>query len=232
MSTNSQARALGDGRDGDAIDRVEILISRIAGGGASAACIEEFSVLAASRPGAWRDLAAAQQDQAGLCASVNALLDAADRVELPGVSAAEAFLGRPPARVQPLKRMGLWAGWAAAAAVALTWTWTVVQPKSPQVAPATAGMLNPDAFTLKSPDDALNAYLQLGAKKGTVMGELPNRVVLDSRPNPAGKGFEVTYLRQFVEKGVVQDVVRFGQDDAGKPIPVRMMTPAAPAAAQ
>jgi hypothetical protein len=218
-------RALADLGPGP--NRAETLISRIIDGESGVADWNEFTALASTDHACWQRLATAQREQALLAGAVGPILAAADRVELPTGGHAH----HEPLRIQPLRRMGAWAGWAAAAALALTWTWTVVQPKhpAPSAAPVTAGLLpaaNPDMFKLQTPDDALGAYLQLGAKSGTVMGELPSRVVVSSRPNPTGEGFEVTYLRQFVEKAIVEDAVRFGQDEAGRPVPVRVSPPA------
>ena len=81
-------------------------------------------------------------------------------------------------------------------------------------------------LTVKSPDEAVKAYLEMGAKSGRVMGELPNRLLVDSRPAPQGNGFEVVYIRQFIERGVVNDLVRFGEDESGRPVPVRVSMPA------
>ena len=84
--------------------------------------------------------------------------------------------------------------------------------------------LGPSVMTpgYSSPDDALAEYLRLGKEQGQVVAELPQRVVVESRPAPGGAGYEVLYLRQVLERAVVSDLYRTGVDDAGR----RVLLPA------
>lgn len=73
---------------------------------------------------------------------------------------------------------------------------------------------------LSTPDEALGEYLRLGQMKGQVLGELPQRVMLQSRELGEGKGREVLYLRQIVERAVVKDVYKLGTNDVGEAVMV------------
>jgi hypothetical protein len=70
--------------------------------------------------------------------------------------------------------------------------------------------------------DFMDGYKERAAKDGTLVAEMPQRVVLESRPTPDGKGHEVLYIRQFIERAVVDDLYKFGVDESGRP----MMVPA------
>lgn len=76
------------------------------------------------------------------------------------------------------------------------------------------------ATGLATPDDALGEYLRIGQQKGQVLGELPQRVVLQSRELGQGQGKEVLYLRQIVERAVVKDMYKLGTNDAGEAVMV------------
>jgi hypothetical protein len=118
-------------------------------------------------------------------------------------------------------------GWAVAALVALAWTASVFAPRTPGMGPTTTAGLG--AVVPSTYDAAIQSYLDLGRRSGRVVGELPDRVVLDSRPLPDGSGFEVTYLRQFVERATVERAYRVGETDTGGA--VLIPAPARPAGA-
>jgi hypothetical protein len=83
---------------------------------------------------------------------------------------------------------------------------------------------------LTSPDDAMSEYLRLGQQRGQVLGELPQRVVLQARELGDGKGQEVLYLRQIVERAVVKDMYKLGRNDVGEAVMVPMPDWASPTA--
>jgi hypothetical protein len=71
-------------------------------------------------------------------------------------------------------------------------------------------------------DEAWNAYIAKGRESGAVVGEMPAKVLIESRPNPSGEGYELLYLRQVVERTIVPDLYQYtGQDESGRPTPVR-----------
>ena len=60
-------------------------------------------------------------------------------------------------------------------------------------------------------------WIESGKQQGTVIGELPQRIVLDARPADDGIGYDVTYLRQIQERTRVPDLYQaVGQDERGR----------------
>lgn len=214
-------------------DRLDLLISRIADGAASSAEFQAFALLAERDPSAWEQLARAQRDQAALALAVGVHLHAAERVELPTPDEARAALERSVAgrihthgRVMP--RLTRSAGWAVAALLALAWVGSsgilgnnVFRATSTPHSGAAANLI-PSGWTT---DDAASAYLDLGKREGRVVSELPQRVLVDMSPAAQGRGYDVIYLRQFVERARVDDLVRFGRDERGGVVPVRISLP-------
>ena len=51
---------------------------------------------------------------------------------------------------------------------------------------------------------------------------MPERVLIETRPSETGRGYELLYLRQILERTVVPDLYKFyGQDEMGRPTLVR-----------
>lgn len=179
------------------------LMSRIVDGEASDLDWDSFRRLADADPAVWRDLALTQRDQAALRSAVERRLHAADGVLLPQPS---AWTRATPA----LARAGAWTGWAVAATLALaafSQSWLAPRGASPTE--------NVAGLAPSSAADALQAYLDLGQKEGRVVGEVPQRLLVESRRAQEGVGFEVIYVRQFVERAVVPDLYRLGTDESG-----------------
>jgi hypothetical protein len=102
-----------------------------------------------------------------------------------------------------------------------------LRPRTPANSPAGNNVASviPAGWTLNTPDDAVNAYLDIGRKSGNVVGELPSRVVVNSQPvllDGGQQAVRVMYIRQFVEQTVVTDLGRMTTDEAGRPIVVPM----------
>ena len=68
----------------------------------------------------------------------------------------------------------------------------------------------------------LTRYLEQGKKSGQVVGELLDKVLIETRPVQNGDGYEVYYIRQIIEKARVPDLYTFGTDDTGQAVPVRI----------
>jgi hypothetical protein len=225
--------------DPDAMaDMLDVLIARIVDGEADEHDWEMFNTLAESAPsergGAWKRLAECHRDTAQLALAVSGATAVASRIGLPVRAGSSA--GDGMARGIGLPVSGRRGGWAVAAAIGLAWigsTLTFNRASAPSNQNA-AGLL-PAHWTINNPDDAVKAYLDVGQKSGRVLGEVPERVIVRTVPvqNPAGAGgpagrgssrgqVEVYYLRQFVERAVVSDLVKFGTDEAGNAVPVRM----------
>jgi hypothetical protein len=68
---------------------------------------------------------------------------------------------------------------------------------------------------------ALREYLRVGADSGRVVGEMPRKVLMHAEPAADGRGYDVVYVRQIVERARVGGMYRFSQDEAGRVTPVR-----------
>lgn len=190
----------------DGLDR-DLLISRVIDGEASPEDWTAFRAIAATDQSIWRDLAESQQDQAELTAALDAELSIADSVAAPTGAHFEHHMN------ERFRRVGSWAGWAAAAAVVLMWTLGPFQVTS---GGDIAGVPRPQIDT---PKQALDLYLNKGVEQGTVIAEMPAKVMLDARPNPDGPGYVVLYYRQILEQAVLPDMMGLdGTDDEGKPV--------------
>jgi len=218
----------------DAREQLDLLVSRIADGEAGEGDWAAFDGLAAKHPDAWKALARAQHDHGAMSLAVGVALHAADRVELPSADAAGLFAARrgAPQRVLTWTRLGAWSGWAAAAAVAvMAWNGTLAGvARVPRGGGGNTANIVPTGWTLNTPDEAASAYVDIGRKAGSVVGELPTRPVVGRIPmvlESGERGVRVLYIRQFVEQTVVTDLARMSFDEAGRPVAVPVM-PAMP----
>jgi hypothetical protein len=73
--------------------------------------------------------------------------------------------------------------------------------------------------------EAFNEYLAKGKQTGLVVGEVPARVLIEARPMKSG-GYEVTYLRQVLERRRVRELSPLATDEFGNMVPL----PATPVA--
>ncbi len=193
------------------VDR-DVLLSRVLDGEASPEDWQAFKALAARDQSVWHELAEAQQDLAELGHAVSEAVAIADSIDLP----IEEHLGEGLA--VRARRLATWGGWLAAAVVALAAM--LGNPNSSPVAGAQqAGLL-----TGLSPDEALRAYFDKGREEGRVVGEMPERVVVQAEPTDEGR-YEVLYIRQIVERAIVDDLYRFGADELGQAVPIRVEPP-------
>ena len=69
--------------------------------------------------------------------------------------------------------------------------------------------------------ELLAAYLDKGRQEDFVIAEVPQRVLIETRPNVTGHGYELIYLRQILERTVVPDLYQFNHDESGQPTLVR-----------
>lgn len=183
----------------------DILISRVVDGEASDADWAELSRLAGEQPGLWRVLAEAQHEQADLIEQVAGAIAVAETVEAPVRQHMVRSL------THRTRVAAAWGGWIAAG-LALAWTGTHRAPidNAPQ-----AGILN-----VGTPSEALGTYLDRGRQAGQVIGELPQKILVQSSPASDGNGYEIMYIRQILERAVVSDMYRFDQDEIGRVVPV------------
>ncbi len=189
----------------------DILISRIVDDEATSKDWESFEQLAALEPEVWKKLAREQRDAANLRTAVGVAVEAADAIELPlgiaGAGAEHVFS----------RRFSPWIGWAMAAAVALAWLGADLVPMfNPELTPTNQAGIS---IVPASADDALNQYRSVGEQEGRYIGEMP-KVMVEARAMPDGVRVEVIYLRQLLEREVVNGVYGLGEDDQGRATPV------------
>ena len=199
-------------------ERDALLMSRVADGDATTDQWDELTALAARDASVWRRLAETLRDHSSFARAVNTHVAVAETVPL---SCGE----RPRAsvtvdlRTAPFAHVSRWSGWAVAAVIGIAWlswifnlagTGRVVEPQ---------GQVNVAGLPAA---DLLQAYLDRGKQEDLVIGEVPDRVLINTRPSGSGQGYELVYLRQIMERAVVPDLYQFrGQDERGEPILVR-----------
>jgi hypothetical protein len=193
----------------------DILITRIIDGEATPEDWAAFKALAARQPEVWRDLAECQQDHADLSAAVSAAWRIADSIDLPVEEARSAQLSR---RVRGAMT---WGGWAMAAAVALAFTTQRPNGTGSEEGLTAGPALGPGVIPVSTSDQAYDAYLELGRQDNRVLEEVPTRILVETRALEDGT-VEVRYLRQILERVTVPSLYEFGQDEAGRPVPIRV----------
>ena len=201
--------------------RDDILISRVIDGDATAVEWDELTALAAANPPVWRNLALSLREDKVLARGVNADVAVADSIELPRTADRPAALielhepGRHPA---VLARLGGWSGWVMAAVLTIAWVTGMFSPVPTDPGLATGT----NRAQILSASDLLQAYLDRGRQEDRVIAEVPERVLIETRPSETGRGYELLYLRQILERTVVPDRYKFyGQDEMGRPTLVR-----------
>ncbi len=207
----------------DDMDR-DLLVSRLAEDRAGDAEWSALRALASADPSVWTDVQLAARQARALERALEPAALAAQRLPMPTLSV------DLPARTDVIGRIGIGSaratlGWLVAAAVALGWG---SQWLTPLTGPAanTASL----APVIRTPDAALNEYLDLGKKAGRVVAEMPERIVLESRPAPDGNGYEVLYVRQVLERATVgpDDLYKLGIKEDGRTTLVPAGSPPAP----
>lgn len=194
----------------------DLLISRVIDGSASAQDWSSFRSLAATDPDVWTELGDAQQEHEALCEVMHAASNIADGVDLPGGSGSPVVF---ESRVSTATR---WGGWAIAAVLALGWftgaiSWNQnTNGALTQNGSATASMI---PLTQANTDQAFGQYLNAGQSSGRVVGEMPDQIVVETRPQEDGT-IEVIFLRQIIERKVLNRAYRETVDEFGNRVVV------------
>jgi hypothetical protein len=201
----------------------ERLITRVVDGEATQEEWRAFCRAADVEPVLWRELAEAQQEQAELSSHVMKAIAVAEEVDAP---VSEEMAYRFNQRFRTAVVVGGWSGWLAAAAAMLV-AWSVGFPGVARDEARTDGPGVLSAGIGSGWADAFQAYLDRGQASGNVVGELPDRILLEARPMGSetaaeGRQYEVIYLRQIMERAVVDQLYGVGSDDTGRPAPVRI----------
>jgi hypothetical protein len=189
----------------------DLLISRVIDGSASAEDWSSFRILASTDAEVWNDLSDAQREHEALCEVMHAASSIADGVNLPGGS------GSPIVFESRVNTAARWGGWAVAAVLLLGWfTGNISMNPSNSLGtnPQTGSFI---PLNTAGTEQAFNQYLQAGQADGKVVGEMPDHVVVETRPLIDGT-VEVIYLRQVIERRVLDQAYREAVDEFGNPV--------------
>lgn len=200
-----------------AIER-DLLISRVVDGRATSSDWGSIETLGRQDESIWRDLAQAQRDHALLSGAVQSEVSAADSIAIPEREGASYRLA------SRIRSAGAWGGWAAAAAVGLAWMGGLPARTNDNFSNGNQAGMVPFSGNAS---DALQAYLDLGKKDGRVIEQLPSKVLVDEPKVAAdGRGYEVIFIRQIVERERVPDLYHFSRDETGNltAVPVHVRT--------
>lgn len=200
------------GEEPISIDRDrEVLIARIIDGDASELDWDRFRTIASGDASVWGELSAAQRDHEALREAVRGATNAAMRVEAPTTHAPSA------AHQRRLDTAAKWSGWGVAAMIALAFFARPSGFTGPQgyqtgaIGPAQPGVTPLDQATS---DQAFGRYMSAGIEDGRVVGEMPQPIVVETRPTGAGT-VEVIYLRQIIERRELDRAYREVVDEFG-----------------
>jgi hypothetical protein len=203
---------IGNPDDASLVER-ERLISRIIDAEDADAAWERLTQIGTTDPSVWRDLAQSQRQHAMLAAAVTAAVRIADGIDLPTGNASRA-------RRNESYTLSRWSGWAIAAMLGLAWIASMYGNLTGTVSPTNGSPANTNiagpglaAWQPRDHQEALNKYLEVGQREGAVIGEVPRVLMIESRPAANGT-VEVFYLRQFMERAVVNDS-QISQDENG-----------------
>ncbi len=201
----------------------DILISRAIDGNATSGDWDELTALADANPAVWRNLDMNLREHQAFARAVNADVIVADAIEMPTLRRAATTELRDAGRHPTiLARIGGWSGWAVAAVFTIIWVAGVLnlaQNSAPQPNGSSPG--HNAMMVGASAAELLQAYLDKGRQEDFVIAEVPQRVLIETRPNGTGRGYELIYLRQILERTVVPDLYQFHRDEAGQPTLVR-----------
>lgn len=170
------------------IDRKEILISRVVGREEQPTDWQELRNLAAQDANLWQRVLVDLESESWLRAACSESLQFAQRVELPLPSRRREWTQSIAAFINPL-------GWIAALVMGLFWIAT------------------PDRYD-QAPVREITATIPI-TSEGDFVTELP-RVLVSSGLNEVGDAFELMYMRRFIERVQVDQILRMRVDDAGQ----------------
>lgn len=176
--------------------REDVLIGRVIDGEASSTDWDALDRLAQTEPAVWERLGRAQRAHARLERDVEDAIALAELIELPASHAAAASLNL---------RFRQYSGWAMAAVLGLALLGSFGLNLGGSRGGAGQGLQAGIGVRSLSPDEALDQYVQSGLATGRVLGEMP-AVLVDTRPVEQGRGQEVLYVRQILERTFVTDV--------------------------
>jgi len=201
----------------------DAVLSRLLDGRGKAADWRALRDLTVRDAQQWDLLIGEASDQDALGEAVGLAADCAESVPADAACGTLATIGTVGRRADRAVRAAR-LGWLVAACLALGLVSVAVRPREAQQqagSDQSAGLVDLSKWT---PTDFMNSYKSKATQDGTLVAELPQRTVIETRPAPDGKGYEVLYIRQFIERAVVDDVYKLGSDETGRPV----MVPTAP----
>lgn len=194
---------------------LDTLITRVIDAEASVEDWNTLRDLASIDQTVWRQLAESQMQHAQLQRVVEMMLEPADRVEAP---VEQAMHQRFTARIAGVTT---WGGWLAAALIMLAFVvarnnWTSVGSNDDS---ALAGFGQRIIPSFDQPEDALNRYIELGKERGIVLDQMPDQMLIATRPTENNTKVEVIFIRQIVERRVLDKLYNVGETDTGLMVP-------------
>ena len=207
---------------------VDTLISQTIDGDITDPQWRQFVAIAEAEPKLWRRLAEAQRDQGALSRAMDGSIEVASAVIIPSPQQVwEHKFQEERANSNPLRRLASWGGWAVAALVAIVAAAQLNSMSSVQMPGGKAGVGETITRAATTAAEALQDYLAMGAESGDVLGEVPTKVLVETRPAEGGHGYEVVFIRQIMERTIVPDLYQVtGENEAGQPALVRWERPA------
>jgi hypothetical protein len=200
-------------------ERDQLLMSRVVDGDATTEQWDELTALADRDPSIWRRLAATLRDHASFARAINTHVAVAETVPLPSEAEARRASVTVEPHVTPFAHVSRWSGWAVAAVIGIAWLSWIFNAADSGLGRVREAPVN---YAGLPAADLLEAYLDRGKQEQRVIGEVPDRILIDTRPSGSGQGYELVFLRQIMERAVVPDLYQFGgQDERGQPILVR-----------
>lgn len=193
-------------------EELDLIITRVVDRRATASDWSTLESLAAKDPSVWRDLGATMRMDHELRRRMDQEVRKSENISIK-IERVVLHDRQKPRIGSHARRIGSWGGWIAAA-VLIAFSLRGGGTNTRQSDANLAGFSG-------STRDILSNYLQSGKRDGTVVGEVPEKVLLNTTPAEDG-GTYVIFIRQIVEKVKVEDLYRISTDEIGRPIPVRI----------
>jgi len=200
----------------------ELLVSRVIEPDATSAQWDELTAAAEADPDLWQRTVQTLRDKQAISRAVNASVAIAEHVSsrqvrqpVRNVDVDRSPLGRP--------QLSRWSGWAVAALVALAWVSGLSNFGSNGTNTAGLGSSTLTAAEL------LKNYVTQGRREGLVFDEVPEKILVQTRPSPTGDGVEIIFIRQILERTTLPGLYQYqGEDESGRPTLVRYQANAKP----
>lgn len=195
----------------------QLMVSRVIEPDATSEQWDELTAAAISNPTLWRRTAEALRDHQAMTRAVNRSIAIAEDVST--TPRTDRLAHRLAVDSAPSERPQLlrWSGWAVAALVALAWVGGLRT-----VQPTGNGFQAGTGSQVLSAADLLDRYLVQGRREGRVFDEVPEKILVQSRPSPTGNAVEVIFIRQILERMTLPDLYQYeGEDESGRPTLVR-----------